>query len=56
MENEVKVTNFIHDIIDSDLCADPSLKIHTRWQVGPTPQMVSGFRCTLATQPTFVLA
>ncbi|MBQ1982212.1 MAG: glutamine--tRNA ligase, partial [Clostridia bacterium] len=35
MENEVKVTNFIHDIIDNDLCADPSLKIHTRFPPEP---------------------
>ena len=35
MENEVKHSNFIHDIIDEDLLANPALKIHTRFPPEP---------------------
>ena len=32
---EIISNNFIHDIIDADLEADPSLKIHTRFPPEP---------------------
>ena len=35
MENEVKHSNFIHDIIDVDLQNNPELKIHTRFPPEP---------------------
>ena len=35
MENEIYSSNFIHDIIDEDLQADPELKIHTRFPPEP---------------------
>ena len=35
MENEIKASNFIHDIIDEDLSVNPDLKIHTRFPPEP---------------------
>ena len=41
MENEVKHSNFIHDIIDVDLQNNPDLKIHTRFPPSPTATSTS---------------
>ena len=46
----------LHISLAQESCWLAALKIHTCWQVGPMPQMVSGFWCTLATQPTSLLA